>query len=101
MTEAGREQAAHAPPPASERVPTHGKDWEWVESIAPPYQIENRLLSDFLQWVARETGRHIRFQDDNAKRLASQTRLHGSIEGLRPLEALDQVLSATSLRSEV
>lgn len=84
-----------------ERIPTYGKDWEWVESIAPPYEIENRLLSDFLQWVARETGRHITFLDDKAKRLASRTRLHGSIEGLRPLEALDQVLSATSLRSEV
>jgi ferric-dicitrate binding protein FerR (iron transport regulator) len=82
-------------------IPTYGEDWEWAESMAPDFDIENRELNDVLNWVARETGRHVEFSDEQAREIASQTRLHGSIRGLAPLEALDRVLSTTSLRFEV
>jgi hypothetical protein len=82
-------------------VPTYGPDWEWVEAISPRYEIENRPLSEFLAWVARETGRRVDFADARAKEVALHTRLHGSVEGLKPLEALDRVLSTTTLRFEV
>ena len=54
-----------------------------------------------LTWVARETGRHIEFADEKARQIAGQTRLHGSIHGLAPLDALDQVMSTTSLHFEM
>ncbi len=82
-------------------VPTYGPEWEWVEAISPPYDIENRPLSEFLAWVARETGRRVDFGDARAREVALHTRLHGSVGGLKPLEALDRVLSTTSLRFEV
>ena len=82
-------------------VPTYGPEWAWVEAIAPDFDIENRPLADFLTWVARETGRHIDFTDDRARTVAASTRLHGSVHGLAPLEALDRVLSTTTLRFEV
>jgi hypothetical protein len=47
--------------------------------------------------VGRETGRRIVYVDTRAREVAAQTRLHGSVDGLLPLQALDQVLSATSL----
>ena len=82
-------------------LPTYGPDWEWVESIAPEFEIENRQLGDFLSWVARETGRRVEFVDDRARDVAGQTLLHGSVHGLAPLAALEQVLSTTSLRYEI
>ena len=81
--------------------PTYGDDWAWVEAMAPPYDIENRRLSDFLSWVARETGRQVTYLDTRAHEVADRTTLHGSVQGLRPMEALDQVLSTTTLRFEV
>ena len=81
--------------------PTYGEEWAWAESIAPMFDIENRPLTDFLAWVARETGRQLTFVDARAREIANHTTLHGSVQGLRPMDALDQVLSTTSLRFEV
>ena len=81
--------------------PTYGDDWAWAESIAPPFDIENCRLADFLSWVSREMGRQITFSDARAREIANQTTLHGSVRGLRPMDALNQVLSTTSLRFEV
>jgi hypothetical protein len=84
-----------------QNAPTYGPDWEWVESVAPDFDIEDRPLADFLAWVGRETGRHIDFGDARARDLALRTRLHGSVHGLAPLQALDRVLSTTTLRFEI
>jgi ferric-dicitrate binding protein FerR (iron transport regulator) len=83
------------------KVPTYGPDWAWVETVAPEFEIEGQPVVRFLEWVARETGRHIQFADEGARDIAVRTRLHGSIGGLAPLEALGRVLSTTSLRFEV
>jgi ferric-dicitrate binding protein FerR (iron transport regulator) len=83
------------------RIPTYGGEWGWVEAIAPRYDIEDRSVADFLSWVARETGRHVDFVDDRSREVAVQTRLHGSIRKLEPLEALTRVLETTSLRAEL
>jgi ferric-dicitrate binding protein FerR (iron transport regulator) len=82
-------------------LPTYGADWAWVESIVPEFDIEDRPLADFLTWVGRETGRRIDFGDERAREVALRTRLHGSVHGLEPMQALDRVLSTTTLRFEV
>lgn len=86
---------------ARRSVPTYGPDWAWVDAMPPEFEIDNRALSDFLGWVARETGRKVEFADDRAREVAGRTLLHGSVHGLAPLAALEQVLSTTSLRCEV
>ena len=74
------------------------KDWSWVNEVAPPFDIEGRPLSDFLDWVARETGTHLVFADPGSEAEAASAVLHGSIAGLRPEEALQAVLPTTRLR---
>jgi hypothetical protein len=86
---------------ARRSLPTYGSDWAWVEALAPQFEIENRELADFLGWVARETGRRVEFADERAREVARHTLLHGSVQGLAPLAALEQVLSTTSLAYEV
>jgi ferric-dicitrate binding protein FerR (iron transport regulator) len=90
-----------AGPVARNAVTTHGRQWSWVEALAPEFEIENRQLVDFLQWAARETGRELEIADDHANQVAERTHLHGSVQGLTPLEALGRVLSTTSLRFEL
>ena len=88
-------------PVARRAVTTHGRQWSWVEALAPEFEIEDRPLLDFLQWTARETGRRLDIADAEAEHAAERTRLHGSVRGLTPLEALGRVLSATSLRFDL
>lgn len=82
-------------------IPTYGPDWAWVDALAPDYDIENKPLIDFLTWVGRETGRRVDFADEHVRAVARETLLHGSVQGLQPLDALDRVLSTTSLRFEL
>jgi len=85
-------------PTAKHSIATHGPEWSWIEALEPAYSIENRTLSDFLQWAGRETGRRVGFADERAREIAGRTRLHGSISGMLPAEALETVFATTSLR---
>jgi ferric-dicitrate binding protein FerR (iron transport regulator) len=71
------------------RVALHGREWSWVEQMAPAFAIEGESLGRFAAWVSRETGRPVRLSAGDAS-----IRLHGSIEGLTPQEALSAVLPA-------
>ena len=62
--------------------PVHGADWEWVAVTAPSFDIENRPLSEFLAWLAREHGWQLRFVDTRTQASAQSIRLHGSMSGL-------------------
>jgi ferric-dicitrate binding protein FerR (iron transport regulator) len=98
---AGTELVVPPTGPASRRsIATHGRQWAWVERLEPEYALEDRKLIDFLQWVARETGCSLSFEDEHARALAEKTRLHGSVRGLPATQALETVLATTSLQSE-
>jgi hypothetical protein len=88
-------------PVARHAMSTHGRQWSWVEALAPEFEIEDRPLGDFLQWAARETGRELQITDDRARSVVERTRLRGSVRGLTPLEALERVLRSTSLRFDL
>lgn len=85
----------------TEEIPTSHESWEWAEELAPPYDIENRSLLDFLKWFARETGRELSFASDDVRLSAMRTRLHGSIANMTPLEAANSVLSSTAFRFQI
>jgi ferric-dicitrate binding protein FerR (iron transport regulator) len=82
-------------------VATYGRDWLWVASLAPAFEIEGQPLLNFLQWVSRELGRRLEFGDAHARDVAARTILHGSIRDHAPLDALANVLATTSLRYEI
>lgn len=83
-------------------VEPYGPEWSWVVDTAPSIEIEGLLLSAFLEWVARETGRGVRYADPAVAQAAeSEIVLHGSIEGFSPAEALDSVVAGSGLRHQV
>jgi len=77
------------------RVSLSGSEWRWVEQLATVPVIDQRSLTDLLEWVARETGRPIRFVSLDVKHAAARTVLHGALRDLPPLDALGVILATT------
>ncbi|MEZ5331244.1 MAG: FecR family protein [Thermoanaerobaculia bacterium] len=97
-TGAGTELSLTAAGALSRRhVPIGGAAWDWILEVAPSFELEGASLDSFLRWVARETGREIRFSDRAAERAAPGVVLHGSASGLRPDQALEAVLPTCGL----
>jgi len=71
--------------------------WAWAQEIAPTFEIEGRSVLAFLDWVSSETGLSIGFASNDVEQLAATTILHGSIEGLSPIEAPAVVLPSCRL----
>jgi ferric-dicitrate binding protein FerR (iron transport regulator) len=96
--ESGERLVAVRDAPAIRREPmsTFGADWEWTETLAPPFDIDGRTVSEFLAWFAEQTGRTVAFGSPAAERLARETRLSGSID-LEPLQKLSAALATTDL----
>jgi ferric-dicitrate binding protein FerR (iron transport regulator) len=81
-------------------MPVSGPRWGWVAEIAPPFELEDRRLDEFLRWVGRESGREVIFANPPAAAEAERVILRGSTRGLTPERALDAVLSTTRLDYE-
>jgi len=84
-----------------QEIASSGVNWAWVETMAPEVDIEDRPLAEFLDWVARETGRKLVLADDATRRQVATIRTHGNVHGLAPLEALKVVMASTSLRLDL
>jgi ferric-dicitrate binding protein FerR (iron transport regulator) len=82
-------------------VKATGSDWDWVDDLAPSMAVDGRPLTVLLEWVTHETGRAIRYADAATQRRAETTILHGSIDDLAPLQALEIMLATTRLRHRV
>lgn len=70
-------------------IGSSGAQWEWLEATAPTLDFSGKSTYEFLQWVARETGYGIAFEDAEAERLAREGRLVGTIPGLDPRRELE------------
>jgi ferric-dicitrate binding protein FerR (iron transport regulator) len=80
------------------RLAPSDAQWQWVAEVAPDFDIENRPLVEFLDWLGRETGHPIEYATTQARQQAEQTILRGSIKGLDPRAALAAVLATTNLQ---
>jgi ferric-dicitrate binding protein FerR (iron transport regulator) len=78
------------------QLPTFDPQWDWVSALAQPPRIEGMAMPAFLAWVSRETGRPLRYASREQELLGAQVILHGSVQDLRPLQALGVVLASTS-----
>jgi hypothetical protein len=76
-------------------------EWNWLADVTPPYDIEGRSVEDFLVWAARQTGRTIVYASADAAQQARSVTLRGTVEGLTPDDAVQAVLSTTSLQPEI
>jgi ferric-dicitrate binding protein FerR (iron transport regulator) len=70
-------------------------EWSWAEALAGTFEVDGQSLLVFLNWVARETGRVLRFDEPTAEAQARGVILHGSAQDLTPMQALDFWLPTT------
>jgi ferric-dicitrate binding protein FerR (iron transport regulator) len=82
-------------------IGTSGNEWEWTAKTTPDFAIDNRPLGEFLAWVARESGRKLVLADDQAREQVTSIRMHGSVHGLTPMQALSAVMATTELRYDL
>jgi ferric-dicitrate binding protein FerR (iron transport regulator) len=85
----------------SAAIAANDPDWRWIHSLATAPDIDEQPLTVLLTWVARESGVKVRYASPAIERKATATILHGSIQRLKPLEALEVMLATTDLRHEV
>jgi ferric-dicitrate binding protein FerR (iron transport regulator) len=98
QTAAGTETTVTQEGIASRAVPVYGPAWAWTVRLAPPFDIENKPLSAFLDYAAREQGWTIRYSDASLAREASTILLHGSVSGLQPEEAVAVAVTTSGLK---
>ncbi|HVS15280.1 MAG TPA: FecR family protein [Thermoanaerobaculia bacterium] len=76
-----------------------GDAWTWVLESAPPLRLEGRTLGELLDWVARETGWQVRFEDRRLARLRSEIMHGGDVQ--RPDRDYVELLHANGLEGVV
>lgn len=77
--------------------PSFGAEWEWSSGIAPVLAIENRPLSEFVSWMAREHGWQVQYRDQALQDLTHDIRLHGSLDRLDSAAMLERVSMVTGV----
>ena len=77
------------------RFSRYDPEWGWAEALAGPPNVDGLPVLEFLNWVARETGRQIRYEDLGVQLAAGSSVLHGSAQSLTPLDALEVMLATT------
>lgn len=102
MVEAGTELLLRNGTKVRERAfAASDAEWEWIANTTPDFEIDDRPLEDFLVWVARESGRKLVLADELTRKQVMTIRMHGSVRGLTPMQALSAVMSATQLHYEL
>jgi ferric-dicitrate binding protein FerR (iron transport regulator) len=81
-------------------IPTFGPLWQWTESLAPAFASDGRTMDEFLDWVARESGRELEYRSASAEEMARGTILRGKVD-MEPMKALSVVLQTSDLESEI
>jgi len=79
-------------------IPRFGSDWAWTAALAGPFVMEGQTVDAFLAHMAHEEGWTLTYADSEVGHIAARTRLHGSVEGLLPEEALQAALATSELR---
>jgi len=79
-------------------ISPYGDDWRWVELTAPRVDFDGKTIYEFLQWVARETGLTIKYDDQNVKQIVydDDNTVKGDIDE-EPRIALGQGLLSVTL----
>ena len=85
---------------SKEARPGYGAEWQWVQSIAPPLDVDGLSVLILLNWVSRESGRPLKFESASAATIATAHVLKGTVE-VEPMRALRIYLQTTDLESEL
>jgi ferric-dicitrate binding protein FerR (iron transport regulator) len=78
-------------------IETHDAEWAWAQALAEPPRGASLPLLHFLDWVARETGRHLAYDTPETRERVRKVVLHGTTPELAPEAALAVALATTDI----
>ena len=81
-------------------ISPYGDEWSWIEVTAPPTDFNGKTIYEFLQWVARETGLTIEFDNPDIERMVRKNTLKGQVDA-EPRIALRQRMLIADLRYDI
>jgi hypothetical protein len=61
------------------RASVNDPAWNWVEAVAPPFDIDGATLHEYLSWYVRQRGLQLEWSDQQSEQRAQAIRLSGSI----------------------
>jgi FecR protein len=73
------------------KVEPDSPEWSWAQSLSPGFDLEGRSLHESLRWLARENGWALQYVNPALEQEAVGSVLHGSIDKLSAIEALNVV----------
>jgi len=82
-------------------IPRYGPEWDWIVGVTPMLDLEGRSARAFLDWVARERGWKLAFEDESVALSADDVVLSGTVRRLTLDEALDAVLPTCRMTYQV
>ena len=82
--------------PVRSEISPFDPDWRWTENLAGVPEASEYDLTELLSWIARQTGRELRYETPAVEDEAAGLVLH-SVGGLTPLETFDVIASTTAL----
>jgi ferric-dicitrate binding protein FerR (iron transport regulator) len=81
------------------RISPTDSAWAWVSDLAA-LQSGDYPAATLLQWISRETGRELRFDDPATEARAHSLLVHGA-QGLSPLETVHVIVATTDLACDI
>ena len=78
-------------------IAAHDAEWAWAELLAEPPKGPELPLLQFLGWVARETGRGLRYDSSETESRVSKIVLHGTTPDVAPVQAMEVALATTDI----
>lgn len=79
------------------RITPYDTEWGWAEMLAEPPRGPELPLLRFLDWVARETGRALRYDSPETETRVGKVILHGTTPDLAPVQAMAVALATTDV----
>ncbi len=92
-----RAQFIGASRPREFNIRAYGPDWHWVETTAPAQALNGKKLKELLEWVARETGYRIEFNEGVESEIDIDDVDVTGVDRDTPRAALDKSLRVTAL----
>jgi hypothetical protein len=83
----------------------YGAEWDWVIDAAPPFEVAGRSIAEIMDWVSRETGWTVRYEDaalaEAARRMIQEASRAQVAVALRPDQAPFVLLAGANLEGHL
>jgi hypothetical protein len=82
-------------------INSYDSKWQWTQNITKYYNIQDKTIYQYLNWVSNETGYSIIWDSNKSEKQSKKITLSGSIKGMKPIESLEVILPTTDFKYNI